>query len=297
MNPPRAGRIVIVGASSQIGRALVPRLASAGHQVSCVGRENRDAIDGGTTHVFDESRGSFVPHLEPADAVISLAPLPTVELVMTMAQALEAKRIIVFGSTGVFSKRGSTSAIEQDFVAQQERAEALLSARCGELGIGWTLFRPTMIYGADADLNVSFIRAMISRFGVFPIPTGASGLRQPVHVDDLAGACVAALGRETTLNKAYNLGGGEVLGFPALIRRIFGAEGRKPVLVPVPVALYRLLIAVAKRFPKAAFVREEMVERMFRDLTVDNQAATDDFGYAPRRFCPQVKTQSRDASP
>jgi nucleoside-diphosphate-sugar epimerase len=297
MNPSQAGHVVIVGASSQIGRALVPRLASAGHQVSCVGRENRDTIEGGMTHVFDEPRGSFVPPLEPADAVISLAPLPTVEVAIRMAQVLEAKRIIVFGSTGVFSKRGSTSAIERDFVAQQERAETLLSTRCGALGIGWTLFRPTMIYGADADLNVSFIRAVISRFGVFPIPVGASGLRQPVHVDDLAGACVAALGCGTTLNKAYNLGGGEVLGFPALVRRVFGAEGRRPVLIPVPVALYRLLIAVAKRFPKAAFVREEMVERMFRDLTVDNRAATDDFGYAPRPFCPRVEPQGRGAGP
>jgi nucleoside-diphosphate-sugar epimerase len=243
--------------------------------------------------VFDDSHGCFVPHIEPVDTVISLAPLPAVELVVKMAQALSAKRIIAFGSTGVFSKRGSTSAIERDFVEQQERAEVIFCARCDALGIGWTLFRPTMIYGADADLNVSFIRSMISRFGAFPIPAGANGLRQPVHVDDLAGACVAALGRQITINKAYNLGGGEVLGFPALIRKVFGAEGRKPVLIPIPVAVYRLLIAAAKRFPKTAFVREEMVERMFQDLTVDNQAAMDDFGYAPQPFRLEKKPPSR----
>lgn len=116
------------------------------------------------------------------------------------------------------------------------------------------------------------------------MPIGAKGLRQPVHIDDLADACVAALACESTLNRAYNLGGGEVLSFPELVRKIFKAEGKLPVLVPIPKALFFLLIAVAKRVPKAAFIRKEMVERMFQDLTVDNQPAKNDFGYAPHSF-------------
>lgn len=201
-----------------------------------------------------------------------------------MAQALGAKRIIAFGSTGRFSKLGSTSEIEQDFVVQQERAEMLFSKHCEELSIGWTLFRLTMIYGADADQNVYFIKSMIRKFGFFPLPIGANGMRQPVHVDDLAGACVSALGCEATINKAYNLGGGELLSFPVLVKRIFEAEGKSAILIPIPMLLFSLLISTAKKFPKAAFVRKEMVERMFQDLTADNQAAMDDFGYAPRPF-------------
>lgn len=286
-------RVAIVGASSQIGQVLIPRLAAAGYVACRIGREDKGASEGITTHVFDELSGSFVPSLGSADAVISLAPLPLIDVVVKMAQALGAKRIIAFGSTGRFSKLGSTSAIEQDFVAQQERAESVFAMLCEAACIRWTLFRPTMIYGADADLNVSFIKSMISKFGFFPIPFGANGLRQPVHVDDLAAACLSALGHEAAFNKAYNLGGGEVLSFPVLVKRIFEAEAKRPILIPIPMLLFLLLISIAKKFPKAAFVRREMVERMFQDLTADNQAAIDDFGYSPRPFCLKKKMLNR----
>jgi uncharacterized protein YbjT (DUF2867 family) len=277
-------RVAIVGASSQIGQVLIPRLKAAGYVACRIGREDRGAAEGITTHVFDELSGSFVPSLSSADAVISLAPLPSIEVVVRMAQTLGAKRIIAFGSTGRFSKVGSTSVIERDFVAQQERAESAFSMRCEAAGMGWTLFRPTMIYGADSDLNVSFIKSMISKFGFFPIPVGANGLRQPVHVDDLASACVSVLDCEATVNKAYNLGGGEVLNFPELVKRIFKAEKKKPFVIPIPKSIFFLLINVVQKFPKAAFVRKEMVERMYQDLLADNQAAESDFGYSPRSF-------------
>lgn len=286
-------RVAVVGASSQIGQVLIPRLEAAGYLACRIGREDRGAAEGITTHVFDEFSRSFVPSLGSADAVISLAPLPSIDVVVKMAQALGAKRIIAFGSTGRFSKLRSTSPIEQDFVAQQERAESVFSMQCEAVGMGWTLFRPTMIYGADSDLNVSFIKSMISKFGFFPIPVGANGLRQPVHVDDLASACVLALGQGATCNKAYNLGGGEVLSFSVLVKRIFEAEGKRAILIPIPMLLFSILISIARKFPKAAFVRKEMVERMFQDLTADNQAAKDDFGYAPRPFRLKKKMPKR----
>jgi nucleoside-diphosphate-sugar epimerase len=283
MSSSRIDRVAVVGASSQIGQALLPLLAASELVVYRIGRANRGA-DEAQTYVFDPTAQSFTPPLGSVDAVISLAPLPLINVVLEMAGMLGARRVIAFGSTGRFSKLDSTSAIERDFVAQQERAEKLFMVRSEGSGIGWTLFRPTMIYGVDADLNVAFIRAMIRKFGVFPMPIGANGLRQPVHVGDLAAACVSALGNENTLNRAYNLGGGETLTFPDLVRRVFEAEGMRPRLVPIPLWVFRLVVAAAKRLPQAAFVRMEMVERMFKDLTVDNAAAMNDFGYKPRAF-------------
>lgn len=277
-------RVAVVGASSQIGLSLISRLSTAGYQPYPIRREGRGTHESVAAYVFDEVSGSFAPPLDAADAVISLAPLPTVQFAINVAKSLKAKRIIAFGSTGRFSKALSTSAIERDFVARQEHAESLFSNECEAIGIGWTLFRPTMIYGADTDLNVAFITSLIRRFGFFPVPFGAGGLRQPVHVDDLAGACVSALSHEVTINQAYNLGGGEILRFPEFIRRIFISQGKRPFLVPVPKVLFFQLVNLIQMFPKTTFVRKEMVERMYHDLIADNGAAKIDFGYAPRPF-------------
>lgn len=281
MTSHRVGRVAVVGASSQIGRALLPLLSANQVTVYRIGRTGHGE-DADQIHVFDSANRCFMPPLVAADAVISLAPLPLIGLVLDMAEVLGAKRVIAFGSTGRFSKLASTSPVEQDFVMQQENAEKVFIARSVSSGVAWTLFRPTMIYGADADLNVAFITAMVRRFGVFPMPIGAKGMRQPVHVGDLATACVAALENERTFGRAYNLGGGETLSFPDLVRRVFESEGRRPMLLPIPMWAYRIVVGAAKKIPQAAFVRMEMVERMFQDLTVDNAKARSDFGYEPR---------------
>lgn len=278
-------RVGVVGAASQVGQALLPRLAAQGIRVCRIGRET--GLGGAEqVHVYDADRGCFEPPIDAADALVSLAPLPSIGVVLDMARLVGARRVIAFGSTGRFSKVNSSSTLELDFVAQQEQAERLFSSRCEAAGVAWTLFRPTMIYGADADQSVAFVKAMVGRFGFFPIPWGATGLRQPVHLDDLAAACVSALECERTFGRAYNLGGGEVLRFPDLVRRIFEAAHRRPMLVPVPLTLYYLVVAAASKFAGAAFVRREMVDRMYQDLVADNQPAREDFDYAPRRFSP-----------
>ncbi len=201
-------RVGVVGAASQVGRALLPRLAAQGIRVCRIGRKT--GLGGAKqVHVYDADRGCFEPPIDAAQALVSLAPLPTIGVVLDMARLLGARRVIAFGSTGRFSKVSSSSTLELDFVNQQEQAERLFSTRCGQAGVAWTLFRPTMIYGAHADQSVAFVKAMVARFGFFPIPWGATGLRQPVHLDDLAAACVSALECERTFGRAYNLGAGK----------------------------------------------------------------------------------------
>ncbi|MEZ5659106.1 MAG: hypothetical protein R3E83_11420 [Burkholderiaceae bacterium] len=277
--------VAVVGASSQIGQALLERLRESGYRAAPIAR-SATAVQGITAHVYDRAEGGFTPHLAGAEALITLAPLPTIGDSIEIARRLGARRIIAFGSPGRFSKRDSSSPLEREFVELQTRAERDLADGCEASGIGWTLLRPTMIYGAGNDLNVAFIGRVIDRLGVFPIPFGARGLRQPVHVDDLAIACVSALRLGAGIGQAYNLGGGEQLPFPELVRRIFLASGRRPRLLPVPLFAYRLAIALARRIPGAAFVRAEMVDRMFVDLIADNGPAARDLGYAPRGFSP-----------
>ncbi|MCP5266380.1 MAG: NAD(P)-dependent oxidoreductase [Burkholderiaceae bacterium] len=280
-------RVAVVGASSQIGRFLLPRLRQAGFEAAAIGRGAREPDAGaGAVHVYEPGSGRFVPPLASADALVNLAPLPIIDQVVEMARSLGVSRMIAFGSSGRFSKQDAEAEIERDFVAQQIAAEEAYRRLAEGSGIAWTLFRPTMVYGAGLDLNVAFIRRFIRQFHCFPVPIGAHGLRQPVHADDLAAACVAALDCRPSFGRAYNLGGGETLDYPAMVRRLFRAEGRTPILLPVPLRFYRAAIRTARRWPRFAFVTEDMAARAFRDLIVDHADAVRDFGYAPRGFHP-----------
>ena len=70
--------------------------------------------------------------------------------------------------------------------------------------LDWTIIRPTMIYGTPADRNMARLLRALRRLPVLPLPGGGTGLQQPVHVDDLAGAIVAALDRPATIGRAYD---------------------------------------------------------------------------------------------
>ncbi len=60
-------------------------------------------------------------------------------------------------------------------------------------GVEWVILRPTLIYGHGRDKNITEIARFIRRFGFFPLLGKANGLRQPIHVEDVAEACFAAL--------------------------------------------------------------------------------------------------------
>jgi hypothetical protein len=84
----------------------------------------------------------------------------------------------------------------------------------------------------DADLRCGHgLNVMIARLiPLRPVPLfGASGQHQPVHADDLAAACVAALGgrRPSTPRPDGNL------TYREMVKRIFAAEGRTPRFLPV----------------------------------------------------------------
>lgn len=88
--------------------------------------------------------------------------------------------------------------------------------------IQYTILRPTMIYGRGLDRNVSQIASIVRRFGFFPLFGPARGLRQPIHVDDVALACVRSL--EGAKSSTYNISGGERLTYREMVIRIFQAR-------------------------------------------------------------------------
>ena len=114
----------------------------------------------------------------------------------------------------------------------------------------WVILRPTLIYGRGRDKNISEMARFIRRFGFFPIFGQAEGLRQPVHAEDVAGACVAALETSAATNRMYYLSGGETLSYREMTGRIFSVLGRHPRLLHVPLGLFRFAVACLRWLPR-----------------------------------------------
>jgi nucleoside-diphosphate-sugar epimerase len=279
-------RVLVTGATGLVGHFLLPRLQAAGMTVHALSRRPQSAADL-CWYAGDLSASSdWVRRLPEMDLCIHAAPLWLLPPLLPQLRSLGVSRLIAFGSTSRFTKTDSASPRERSVAQALATAEAQLAEQ-GEW-LNWTVFRPTLIYGAGRDRNVSAIAGFIRRFGFFPVAGAAVGKRQPVHGADLADACLAALDAAATRDRAFNLGGGEELPYRQMVLRVFEALGRRPRIVPVPEPALRAATAVAARLPGLGSVDPAMVDRMKRDMVFPLADARAAFGYAPRPFRPTL---------
>lgn len=283
--------VIVTGATSLIGHFLLPRLANAGYRIIAISRSNNETwLQASDAHVLLQSDISSPDRLENsdliagADLLIHLAPLWLLPNFLERNSQLKNIRSIAFSSTSRLTKTSSSNLAERAVAENLARAETDLLAMCKAQ---ITIFRPTLIYGEALDKNISTISRWISRYKFFPIIGKGSGLRQPVHADDLAKACLQAASHPQAKGNIYALVGGEKLTYRLMVERIFLSLKIKPRILSLPAGLVKILIRVISIFPKYQELTPEMAMRMNKHLVFDASSAYQDFGYRARDFYPQ----------
>ncbi|MGH8055030.1 MAG: NAD-dependent epimerase/dehydratase family protein [Stenotrophomonas sp.] len=274
-------RALVFGGSGQIGERLLTNLHDAGWQVTAVSRHAQQSRPG-LEWISGDLSGTWQGAAD-FDAVFSCGPLDHFARWFA-TNVIKAPRVVAFGSTSVDVKRDSIEPAERDVARRLREAEASLFATSRERGVAATVLRPTLVYGAGRDKTLSIIASMARRSGVFVLPLSANGLRQPVHVQDLADAAMQVLAAPATAGQAYALGGGEVLGYSEMVRRVLAALQPRPRLLRVPTALFRLALRAAHATGRLHGMNAEALARMQEPLAFDIEPARRDFGYAPRAF-------------
>ncbi|WP_342674020.1 NAD-dependent epimerase/dehydratase family protein [Candidatus Accumulibacter aalborgensis] len=213
-----------------------------------------------------------------------MAPIWVLPEHFALLDAHGARRVVALSSTSRFTKSGSSDSQEQSVAERLAEAEARLQAWAEARGVEWVVLRPTLIYGLGRDKNIVEIARCIRRFGFFPVFGRADGLRQPIHAQDVAGACLAALQAVDVANRAYNISGGETLPYREMVVRVFAALGCPPRLLAVPLPAFRVAVSLLHCLPRYRHWSSAMAERMNQDLVFDHHDAQRDFAFEPRAF-------------
>lgn len=277
-------RALVFGGSGQIGAALLPRLRDSGWEVVAVSREARGDAPGLRWLRGDLARCEGLP--AAVDAIFSCGPLDHFAR-WYQDPPVQAPRVVAFGSTSVSVKQDSADRDERDLAARLAGAEQALFATAAAHGAQATVLRPTLVYGAGRDQTIARMARFAARRGWLPIPSGATGLRQPVHVDDLAAAAMAVLNVPATQGRAYALPGGETLPFRTMVARTLAALPGKPRLVELPSPVFAMLAAGARLAGRGTGLGRSAIARLREDLVFDAGPARADFDYAPRAFQPR----------
>ena len=277
--------MLVFGASGQLGDALLPMLRDARCDVLAVSRQQH-ADRAGLRWIVGALDDKTSPP-NSCDVVFSLGPLDAFARWQERFGAF-APRVVAFGSTSIATKTGSGDPAERDVAARLRAAEDALFAFGARNKVAVTVLRPTLVYGRGRDRTLTRIAAVARRFGMFALPRNANGLRQPVHVDDLAAAALAASTSPDTGGRGYDLPGGETLAYREMVARTLAVLSPRPRLLRLPSVLFRLAVAGAQRLGAIDAVGPAMLARLDADLVFDASDARRDIGYAPRAFAPDA---------
>lgn len=282
-------QIIVTGATNQIAHFLLPRLPV--QTAIAISRQAPPPNLPPNLQWWQYTLTDELPDLPKLlpipTALIHLAPLRyTPPLIASICEKIPLKRVIAFSSTSRFTKQQSANAKERAVVEALIEGEEAIIQHCEAAQIPWIILRPTLVYGCNKDKNIYFIQQFIQKFGFFPLFGAAQGLRQPVHAEDLAQACLQILENAKTYGHSYNLSGGETLSYREMVERVFIHLNRNPRYFTIPFPIFKFAIASLRWIPRFSHINSAMAERMNQDLCFDHQAATKDFAYQPRVFVP-----------
>ena len=278
-------RALVLGASGQIGHFLLPELVAQGVSVEAVSRDAQPAQAGVTWSRFDLYVNGDAA--QRPDVVFSLGPLDGLLAWLSRTRHRPA-RIVAFSSTSAATKRDSPDAAERALAVHLQRCEQALVTHCDARDIGWTILRPTLVYGCGMDANLSRIATLAQRWRFVPLPSDAIGLRQPVHAQDLAICAGAVASACQCLRKRYDLCGGEALSYREMVRRTVMCLTPPGRVLTLPWWLFRGMATLAVRLRLISDMTPGILERMRHDLVFSASEAERDFGWAPRPFRPQA---------
>ncbi len=272
-------KIVLVGGSGFLGRAVVMALAGEGHECLVLtrmpNRAKEFALQPGTrvlaADVYSESRLAAV--FGGADLVISMAGILNesgfkghgfhrvhVELVNTIIKACRVAGVLrLLHVSAIGAGQGRSH-----YLKTKGEAEAALWAS----GLDVTIFQPSVIFG-PGDGFFNRFATLLRLAPILPLACASSRL-QPVFSGDVAMAIAQVAASQAHSGSTLQLGGCRDYSLIELVRFTAKTLGLKRLVVPLPDAVSKLQGSVMDFVPGKPFSSDNYISLQLDNVTSDN---------------------------
>lgn len=254
--------ILLIGGNGFVGRVLAAQLQLAGHSVLIptshlvAARELRMLpkvhVEEANIHEFDVLQ-NLCSRIKPNGAVINLVgvlhdkPAKPYGNVFKAAHVDLPKNIITAMQLHGLKRYLHMSALGADSQgpSMYQRSKGDGEATVKASNLGWTIFRPSVIFGAQ-DQFINLFSKLTKLFPAMPLANHQAQF-QPVSVEDVATAFVKSLLMPQTIHHSYDLVGPTVYTMKEIVE--FAARKAKTscAIIPVP-AFVGYLQALAFEF-------------------------------------------------
>lgn len=290
--------VLVTGANGFVGSHVVPALLADGHRVVALVRNERAgehvlrrlvASDHAAVEIRhgDVTRPETLPAaLRGVDAIVHLVAIARdynggadLRLVNTegtrnvveAARTAGVQRLVHMGAMGVLDDP------RLHYASSKAKAEAIVAAS----GLDYTILKPSLLFG-ERDGFFNIVGGLVRMAPVVPVPGNGKSRFQPIAAQDVARCVVLSLARPETIGQAIEIGGPRYWTYQEITSEVARAMGKRRLIVPMPVALIRL---VAGTFERVRIIDFPVATDQLRQLKLDNIGPLDGvqsaFGFAP----------------
>ncbi len=285
-------RILVTGANGQLGLHLMRRLAETDAPAAAVRaavRSERAAQSVARLPERFRPETVIVDYAEPAQlaraadgcgVVVHLVGVIKESSTTRFADAHEASCSAIATAAekaGVcrivyLSVLGADPDASNACLASKGAAERILLAGA----VPATVVRLPMVLGRG-NAAARALRGQ-ARARVLPLPRGGATRQQPIAADDVVEAIAAAASRDGDENRVLDLAGPESLSHRELVARAAALYGRRPIVVPLPLALVWAFAAFAERASADPPLSRAMLGVLEHDDCIDPAPACRELG-------------------
>jgi len=271
--------ILVTGGTGFVGSHLSTELHERGHDVTALARSADDSgLPDGVTLVTGDATDydSIVDAFEGQDVVVNLVALAPMfkpkggdrmhevvhlggtENVVNAAEAHDLDAIVQMSALGA-DPDGATA-----YIRAKGRAETVVR----ESDLPWTIFRPSVVFGEDAGF-LEFTKALSTPF-LTALPGGGKTRFQPIWIEDLVAMMAEAVEDDAHRGQTYDIAGPQALTLADVTRLVYRAEGKSVSILPVPMSLAGIGLALADPVPFVPFGSDQYRSLQFDNTTEDN---------------------------
>ena len=278
--------VFVAGCSGFLGSHLSVELAGRGMGIRCATRHKGHVLPGIEHFEADITRaGTLGGTLEGVNTIVNLVGIirqqggQTFERVHVrgtenlLASALEAgvEHFIYISALGALL----TS--PHPYQSTKARAEEAVRAS----GIGYTIFRPSLIIGPGGGF-VGSLKGVVSAPGPFvPVPGDGQTRFQPIYAGDLA-RCIASVVKNPSAahGRTFEVGGPEQLSYDQMVMGMAGALGVTKRPLHIPMGLMMLGAWLTGWSPRGP-VTAGQLRMLAEDNVCDTGGVSREFGFEP----------------